>query len=75
MNSSPNGDRNRRLTVHSDSNEGADEPQFAPELSPDFADDHSTLELDDDCFEALTPDDDYEPLPEPGDFWTNQDAA
>jgi hypothetical protein len=26
-------------------------------------------------WDALLPDDDYEPLPDPGDFWPDQDAA
>ena len=39
-------------------------------------------EIDDDWawqfkeyWDALLPDDDYEPHPEPGDFWPDQDAA
>lgn len=46
-----------------------DEPELDPELDDD------EVELDDQCWDALAVDDDYEPLPEPGDFWTDQDAA
>jgi hypothetical protein len=45
-------------------------PPLVPELGGDWP-----AELDDDAWEALIPDDDYEPLPEYGDFWTEQDAA
>jgi hypothetical protein len=38
-------------------------------------DDEALLPLDDACLDALAADDDYEPLPEPGDFWMEQDAA
>ena len=41
---------------------------------PEFEDDMG-VELDDECWDALAPEDDYEPLPEPGDFWTEQEAA
>ena len=46
-------------------------------LHPTFdeVDDETLLELDEAYWEALLPDDDYEPLPEQGDFWTDQDAA
>jgi hypothetical protein len=44
-----------------------------PEL--DEIDDDWSLELDDGYWDALTPDDDYEPQPEPGDFWPDQEAA
>jgi hypothetical protein len=37
-------------------------------------DDDERAEIDDECFDVLAADDDYEPLPEPGDFWT-EDAA
>jgi hypothetical protein len=36
-------------------------------------DDDTPLELDEEYWEALTPDDDYEPTPEPGDFWPDDD--
>jgi hypothetical protein len=50
---------------------------FHPAAEEDFDDeaDEAELELDDECFDVLAWDDDYEPLPEPGDFWTEQDAA
>lgn len=38
-------------------------------------DDDDEVELDDECWDALAPEDDYEPLPAPGDFWIEQDAA
>jgi hypothetical protein len=41
----------------------------------DELDDDSPLDLDDECWDALLPDDDYEPRPDPGDFWPHQDAA
>ena len=41
-----------------------------PEIDSDFP-----VEIDDDAWDAFLPDDDYEPLPEYGDFWTEQDAA
>ena len=31
------------------------------------------LEFDDEPWEAFVPDDDHEPQPEPGDFWTERD--
>jgi hypothetical protein len=48
-------------------------PQEEPGSRPDQEeiDDDSPLELDDDYWDALIPDDDYEPLPEYGDFWTD----
>ena len=57
-----------------------DEPRETPDpllLHPTFdeVDDDTLLELDEEYWEALLPDDDYEPLPEQGDFWTDQDAA
>lgn len=55
-------------------------PHAAPDpllLHPTFdeVDDDTLLELDEEYWEALLPDDDYEPTPEEGDFWTDQDAA
>lgn len=46
-------------------------------LHPTFdeCDDEALLELNDEYWEALLPDDDYEVLPERGDFWTDQEAA
>lgn len=43
------------------------------EGSPDLQeiDDDAPLELDDEYWEAFIPDDDYEPWPEFGDFWTD----
>ena len=56
-----------------------DHPNGEPEVPksdvPDEFDDDWPLELGDDVFDALTPDDDYEPTPDPGDFWPEQDAA
>lgn len=56
------------------------EPRDVPDpllLHPTFdeVDDETLLELDEEYWEALIPDDDYEPTPEEGDFWTDQDAA
>ena len=42
---------------------------------PDELDDDGALELDDEYWDALLLDDDYEPHPEPGDVWPDQDAA
>lgn len=53
-------------------------PREAPEGSPlpePEIDDRWPLEFDDETWDALVPDDDYEPQPEYGDFWTEQDAA
>lgn len=49
-----------------------EEPQRGPE--PEEIDDDAPLELDDDYWDALLPDDDYEPFPEYGDFWTDVDG-
>jgi hypothetical protein len=49
----------------------AEEPDDWPELEEIDAD--WPLELDTDYWDALLPDDDYEPCPEPGDFWTEAD--
>ena len=35
--------------------------------------DHTPLEFDDGPWEAFLPDDHFEPLPEPGDFWIERD--
>ena len=50
----------------------SDWPLEEPPYSDDV-DDPMPLELDDECWEALTPDDDYEPMPDYGDFWTEDD--
>jgi hypothetical protein len=42
---------------------------------PEEIDDDWSLELDDEYWDALLLDDDYEPDPEYGDFWPDQDAA
>jgi hypothetical protein len=52
-----------------------DEDQAFPHEFPDEFDDDWPLELADDIFDALTPDDDYEPIPDPNDFWPDEDAA
>lgn len=46
-------------------------PADDPDFEPDEIDDDWPLELDDEFWEALKPEDDYEPLPERGDFWTD----
>jgi hypothetical protein len=48
-------------------------PLEEPPYEPDELDDDAPLELDDEYWEAFVPDDDYEPLPDHGDFWTNDD--
>jgi len=48
-----------------------EEPADRPDL--DEIDDDAPLELDSDYWDALLPDDDYEPLPEYGDFWIDDD--
>lgn len=42
------------------------------DMPDDFAGEES---LRDEEINALLPDDDYEPAPEPGDFWIEPDAA
>lgn len=58
-----------------DSHWPPEEPFGRPGVPPELDDDDSELELElaDDFWDALAPDDDYEPSPEPGDFWTEQD--
>jgi len=51
-----------------DSSWPLEEPDYRPDLEE--IDDDTPLEFDVDYWDALIPDDDYEPLPEPGDFWT-----
>ncbi len=48
-----------------------EEPRYVPDMQE--IDDDSPLELDEDYWDALLPDDDYEPSPEHGDFWTEQE--
>ncbi len=65
----------RRLSLSTvDSDWPLEEPPYrdVPD-EPEGVDDDTPLELDDESWEALIPDDDYEPLPEQGDFWTEDD--
>ena len=65
--------------------EHADLLPFGPLPPREVPDDSPPLphEIDDDCprelgeepWDALIPEDDYEPLPEYGDFWPERDAA
>ncbi|MBA3480301.1 MAG: hypothetical protein H0T51_00665 [Pirellulales bacterium] len=48
-------------------------PLEEPGLEPDDVDYDTPLEFDDEYWEALVPDDDYEPVPEDGDFWLEED--
>jgi hypothetical protein len=62
---------------------------YAEDFPPEDADDEPTLNdlvdmpddytdeqpLRADAIDALLPDDDYEPAPEPGDFWIERDVA
>jgi hypothetical protein len=57
-----------RLAAVIDSHWPPEEPAYRPQ--PQEIDDDTPLELDDEYWEALAPDDDYEPFPEQGDFWT-----
>jgi hypothetical protein len=50
-------------------------PAEIPDELPGEFDDDWPLELGDDVFDAFTLDDDYEPTPDPGDFWPDQDAS
>ncbi len=57
---------------------GPPEPEKTPKKRPPWPreiDDSWPLELDDEELDALIPEDDYEPLPEFGDFWGDRDAA
>lgn len=52
-------------------------PEAAPEDRPPLPqeiDDDYPLELDAEYWDALIPEDEYEPLPEFGDFWTDRAA-
>ncbi len=51
-----------------------DDPDGADVLAHGLDDDWSQIPVEE-CWDALIPDDDYEPQPEPGDFWTAEDAA
>jgi hypothetical protein len=42
---------------------------------PSEAPPEAPRQIDDECWDALLLDDDYEPPPEPGDFWIEPDAA
>lgn len=50
-------------------------PELVLHPTFDECDDETLLELNDEYWDALIPDDDYEPLPERGDFWIDGDAA
>lgn len=54
-----------------------DDEQMESLLHPTFdeVDDETLLEFDDEYWDALLPDDDYEALPDERDFWTDQEAA
>jgi hypothetical protein len=52
------------------------DPEPVPPAEPQREiDDDFPRELGDDPWDVFVPEDDYEPLPEYGDFWTEQDAA
>jgi len=42
-----------------------------PEFDREELDSDAALQLDDEYWQALIPEDDYEPFPEYGDFWTD----
>jgi hypothetical protein len=48
-------------------------PLEEPGFEPDDVDYDTPLEFDDEYWEALVPDDDYEPQPDYGDFWPEED--
>ena len=50
------------------------EPGFHPKLEPDPRP-TEPADFHDEVLDAFLPDDDLEPLPEPADFWTDQDFA
>lgn len=56
------------FAIHESTNPRPRRPQR--EIDHDFP-----RELGDDPWDVFVPEDDYEPLPEIGDFWTEQDAA
>jgi hypothetical protein len=49
-----------------------DLPDLSRDTCPDDLD-RTPLEFDDDPWEAFLPDDQPDPLPEPGDFWIESD--
>jgi hypothetical protein len=51
-----------------------DLPDTSRDTCPDDLD-HTPLEFDDDPWEAFLPDDQPDPLPEPGDFWIESDQT
>jgi hypothetical protein len=66
--------RNKKPTPPKEGNlppEDADEDAEDPDFDLDELDGHAAIQLDDEYWEALLPEDDYEPLPEYGDFWTD----
>jgi hypothetical protein len=69
--------RKRAYLVPFERPDDLDDSQLELLLHPTFneCDDESLLELDEEYWEALLLDDDYEVQPERGDFWIDQDAA
>jgi hypothetical protein len=63
--------RRKKPTPPSPTDPSDEAPTEGDELDPDELDGDASLQLDDESWEALLPDDDYEPLPEYGDFWTD----
>jgi hypothetical protein len=49
-----------------------EEPTYGSD--PEEIDDDAPFEFDAEYWDALLPDNDYEPLPEYGDFWPPDDA-
>jgi hypothetical protein len=49
-------------------------PLEEPGFDPEDVDYDTPLEFDDEYWEALVPDDDYEPTPEYGDFWPDEES-
>jgi hypothetical protein len=52
-----------------------DRDEFDDPPERDEIDDDWSLELDGEYWDALIPDDDYEPQPDERDFWTDAEAA
>jgi hypothetical protein len=73
----PTLDRFARVlaTYAEDFSEDSDDEASLDDLAdmPDDFTDEQPLRAD--TIDALLPDDDYEPAPEPGDFWIEPDAA
>jgi hypothetical protein len=67
--------RNKKPTPPKEGNLPAAGPDEAAGEDSDFdldeLDGDAALHLDDEYWEALLPEDDYEPFPEYGDFWTD----